>query len=199
MKKNKLSWIFVIFLLITLLTSLNVDSVCVSSPYWDERPLYVQPGEVKEIIYLLQNNVGSEDVAMKAEVEGDSDIMQLIDTNNIYDVPLGSEVPVKAKITVPANAKAGDEWQVGVLFTVTSKSIENQPLTIGTAYSKGFKVIVQEESNLQDNQIVPEGQEEKGSSLTWLFIAIIFIVIITFLMIKKSSRKDGDAGEKQRE
>jgi len=202
MKTNKQTLIFGLFFLFILLLSLNVNSVGVSSPYWNDYPLYAQPGTVKEIMFVLQNYVGSEDISMKAEIEGDSSIIQLLDTNSIYDVPLGSETPIKAKITIPSDAKEGDSWDVGVKFTVTSKSIDNQPLSIGTAYVKSFKVIVgqgttQENTQASSQNAQQEETSQKNSSnLTWLIIAIILVIIILILMflkMKKSSKIKGEA------
>jgi len=85
--KNKI--IITLFGIILLaMISFNVNAAGVSSPYWDDNPLYVYSGQVVEFQYTLQNMVGDQNLKMQATVEGDSSIISLIDSNTIYDVPI---------------------------------------------------------------------------------------------------------------
>ncbi len=185
MKKQKTLGILGIFLLLIVIFSFNVNSVGISAPYWDDNPLYVQPGETKEFTYLLQNVIGNQDVKIKAELEGDPSIIKFLDQNNLYDVPFGkNDIPVKVEIKVPQDSKPGQEWQVGVRFTTTSASTNGNQVTIGTTYSKGFKVIVNE------LKIVPIAQNiKKGSSSNFLIYIILALILVGVMLIIYYSRK----------
>ena len=189
--KNKI--IITLFGIILLaMISFNVNAAGVSSPYWDDNPLYVYPGEVKEFSYTLQNMVGDKNLKMQATVEGDSSIISLIDSNTIYDVPLGrSDVAVKVKITVPSNAQIGQEWQVGLRFDTVESTVEGRPVSIGSAFSKGFKVIV---GNPPSQEESISGQSSKpllSENLTSLVILVV-ILIVLFVLISYFHKKRND-------
>lgn len=175
------------FLLLLIISSFNVNSSGVSSPYWDENPMYVQPGEVREFSYTLQNMVGTENIQMKAEAEGDKSILHLVDTNTIYNVPIGSsDVKVPVKITVPKDAKEGDEFQVGVRFTAISEN-KGQPVTIGAAFSKGFKVIVGKP--IVNENTNAEVSKSLLSNQVIGFLILVVILIILLFAIKYFHKK----------
>ena len=193
MINKKLFGIFGTFLLFIVLLSLNIDAVGVSAPHWDERPLYVRPGEVKEITYLLQNMIGDSGIKMKAELEGDTSIISFIDTYNIYDVPIGtSDKPVRVKITTPSDAQQGQEWQVGVRFSTILAEEEGKAVAIGTAFSKGFRVIVSQEPQpvlpTQPTPIPQPIEEERPSSFS-LILVLLVILIVLFLIVRKVLKK----------
>lgn len=188
MKNNKIKIGFLgMVLLLIIALSLNVNSSGVSSPYWDENPMHVQPGEVKEFSYTLQNMVGNEDIKFQAQLESGTTIMEFVDKNTVYDVPFGSNnILVKMKVVVPKDAKEGDEYQVGVRFTVISSDIPGKPVAIGSAFSKGFRVIVGKPAT------VTASQASLGalSGQTLGFLILLAILIILILVIKYFKRKE---------
>jgi len=180
-KKGNLTLLLIVF---GIVLAINAFAIGVSSPYWDENPLYMQPGEVKEFRYLLQNMVGDKDIKIKAEIESGTTIMSFVDENNIYNVPLGkSDIPVNMKIIVPNDAKKGDEYQVGARFTTLSTDA-NGPLTINTAYSKGFRVIVGEKVSPEIAKTV-SGKATKpiiSTQLTGFLISLVILIILLFII-----------------
>ena len=170
-----------IFLLVIL--SYSVDSFGVSSPYWDENPLYLNPGESKEFEMVLQNMVGDQDITVIAELNSGSEIASLMDESTTYNIPIGnSNTPVKIKINIPEDAKSGQEWQVGVAFKTV---VENTGgVGIGGAVSKGFKVIVKKEQ-------APSGTAVGGalSTQTLGFLVLVIALIILVLIIKYFHKK----------
>ena len=193
MRKNKRTKNYSIVLLLILFSFilvLNVNAAGVSSPFWDENPMYVQPGEVREFRYLLQNMVGDSNIKVKAELEPGTEIMEFIDENTIYDVPLGkSDIPVNMKIVVPENAKDGDSWQVGVKFTTITEAKEGA-VSIGIAYSKGFKVVVGDKAS-PGSKVVISGTTTKPvlSNEALGFLALVVILVILALIVKYVHKK----------
>jgi len=176
--RNKIIMVFGIFLLVAL--SLNVNAAGISSPYWDENPLYVKAGDVKEFNYLMQNMVGDEDLKMQVSLEGTSGIMQFVENKSIYSVPLrSSDVPVKMRVIVPTDAKEGDEWEVGVRFTTISSNTEGKPVVIGSAFSKGFRVIV-EKQKIEENVNGNATKVLMNNKLIGFIILVIVLLILVF-------------------
>lgn len=161
-----------------ILLSYSVFAFGVSSPYWDENPLYLMPGETKEVTMVLQNMVGEDNIKMTGELNSGSEIAVLINPGIIYDVPLGSSnVLVNLRITVPEDAKPGKEWQVGVLFKTIADNTGGVGISGGI--SKGFKVIVKEEQ-----EVSSEASKETGMQTLTQFIILLVILAALGLIIK---------------
>ena len=178
-KSNKIKIIILSIFLLSIL-SYNVTAFGISSPYWDENPLTVHPGDVKEFNMILQNMVGDEDLTAEAKVNSGKDIMSILDQNTIYKVPLGSNnIPINLRVTVPQNAKPGQEFQVGV--SVKTIAGNNGGVSLGSAVDKGFKVKVIEQPK-------PSTQATKtskiNSSIAGFIILIIILVLLIFIVRK---------------
>ena len=167
-----------------VILSFNVNAFGVSSPYWDDNPLYVQPGEIKEFKMILQNMVGDEDLTMIGELNSGNEIATITDPSTTYNVPLGSNnIPVNIKITIPQDAKPKQEWQVGVSFKTVTPNTGG--VSIGGAIDKGFKVIVSEPPKVSAEVSKTEQGENKFTG----FIILIIILIILIFIIKKVYKK----------
>ena len=179
--KNIKIIILSMFLLITL--SFNVNAFGVSSPYWDDNPLYMHPGETKDVVMVLQNMVGGENIKMTAELNSGKEIAMLTDQSTTYNVPLGSNnVPVHLKITVPSNAKPKQEWQVGVSFKTIAENTGG--VSIGGAVDKGFKVII-----AQPKISTQAPKETKITQNSFGFIILVVILVTLILTLKHFNKK----------
>ncbi len=183
--KNLKIIILSIFLLVML--SLNVNAFGISSPYWDDNPLYVQPGETKEFSMSLQNMAGGEDIIMTAELNSGKEIATLTGQSTTYNVPLGSSnVPVYLKIIIPKDAKPKQEWQVGISFKTASKN--TGPVTIGGAVDKGFKVIISEPKTTSESVNTKANKQIISSKLTG-FLALVIVLIIILVLVSYFRKK----------
>ena len=85
-----------------------------STPYWDENPLRLAPGESTIIELTLQNMMGTEDISLSAEITSDGEgIATLVNPDMIYSVPLGTEnIKVPIEVTVPTDVNQGgkEKW-----------------------------------------------------------------------------------------
>ena len=192
MKKNKIiknCSLILLFILFSIILTFNAYAG-VSSPYWDENPLYVYPEEVKEFNYLLQNMVGDNNITIQATLEPGTTIMEFVDQNTLYNVPLGSSnTPVRMRIIVPGDAQLGQEWQVGVRFTQVPGNAEG-PLTIGAAYSKGFKVIVgkPEPSESVSGKVTKPIISSQIINFLILIIALVALWLVVSYFYKKANK-----------
>ena len=181
MKNKKIIYLSIIALIIL---SFNVSSFGISSPYWDENSLYVSPGEVKEVIMVLQNMppAGTENIIANVDLNSGYEIAEITDKERKYSVPLGSNnVPVHIKIMIPDDAKPKQEWQVGV--SVRTVADNQGGVGIGSGVNKGFKVIVKE--------ITVEGNNKKPSNFNGvlLMLGVLIIIVLLIKYIYKGKNK----------
>ena len=111
-----------------------------------------------------------------------SEIISITDSNLVYNIPLGNRVDVNAKITIPTNAKLGDNYTVGLSFTTVTDP--SQGLGFGSSIDKYFPVTIIEKS--------PEtNKTSKLNTSQWIIylIAGIIIIGIIILIIKNNKTK----------
>ena len=183
--KNKIiiSLIFLMLLVLTLKTNATVG---VTSFYYEENPLMVNAGEIRDVVFMLQNNGEGDDALVKVTPSSGQEIAKLADENLEYSVPLGSNnIPVRMRITVPEDSQPGDQWSVGASFSVFYNPKGEGVVSLSTVYNKDFKVIVQEETPITT-------QATKGIDLDsplMSFIILIVILMVLIFLIKIFSKK----------
>lgn len=169
--------------------SLNVNAFGVSSPYWDENPLYMYAGETKEVVMVLQNMIGDQDLKVTVELNGGYEIATLLNQVTTYNVPLGSNnIPVKLKISIPQDAKPGQEWQVGISVKTIPENTGG--VSVGTGISKGFKVIVKEQPSVSAQVTKPVISSKFLGFLVSAIILVILFMLIKYFHKKRASIKE---------
>mgnify|MGYP001557765604 CR=1 FL=1 len=173
--KNKIKLGLIFLMFIALAFSVNA-TVGVTSFYYENNPLMVKPGEIKDIMFTLQNNGEGFDAKVTVVPGSGEEIAQFTDENFEYDVPLGSSgIPVPIAITIPEDAKPGDEWTVSATFNILYNPKDEGAVQLTSTYIKDFKVIVEEST--------PTTQATKKINLldSPVFSFIILIIILTYI------------------
>lgn len=169
-----------LLLIILLLSVLPIVNAGVSSPYWNDNPLIMAPGETKNVALILQNMVGDQDLVLKAELEEGSEIATLIDSNLEYLVPLGKkDIKVNLRISIPENTPIDTEYNIITSFREV-KAEKAGMVHLGTRIDKAFPVIVK-----APPQPILEEKPITITNTTLLIILIIIIVIGYFILKKK--------------
>ena len=176
--KMKTKLIYGVLLCVFLLPT--ILAFAVSSQYYENNPLYMQPGETTETFFTLQNIAGTKNVTLRAEITYGKEILKLVDNNETYKVPLGEKVKVNFKISTPADAKIGDKFPITLTFTTITSSQE--PIAIGSSIGKGFEVIIG-----QPSDFVPK-EKTKISTIIYILIGIIILIVIIFLLQKRKKK-----------
>jgi hypothetical protein len=167
-----------ILLVITLLSLINASGV--SSPYWTENPLKLNPGETRVINLTLQNMVGNQDVTFQAKLSSEENIATLLNANSEakYLVPFGNkDVPVTIQIQVPSNAKVGKEYKINLLLNEVS-SDQGGMLHVTSSVSTSFPV-----------EVIGKTGGLMPSYLAWLLVGAILLVIIAIICFRKKNKK----------
>lgn len=146
--------LYITIVLASIIYSIGlVDSFGATAPYWNDKPLYLIPGETREFPIILQNMIGGKDIVLIAEIESGQEIAELIDENKEYKVPFGkNDIKVNMKITAPENAKIGDKYEVRVVFRSVSDSTEGN-IQISAGVKNAFYVIVREQDEIKSTDI----------------------------------------------
>ena len=174
---NKLNMIKLPCLVIVsiLITTSFVLAFGVSSPYWSDHPLTMAAGETKLVDINLQNMVGTDDVAVKAEITNGGDIATL--NGDIYNVKAGtSDTMVPLEIKIPRKANDGDSYPVTVEFKTVAPE-EGGMITMGTGMTIGFNVLVEGKT---PNYVL---------YVSVGFIILLIIILIIIILRKKPVRK----------
>ena len=185
MKKTIISMNVVTLLLLLLPL---VQAYGVSSPFWDTRPLVIQPGETQEVTLQLQNMVGGEDMIFRASVEDGKEIVAIIDDEDLdYYVPYGSkDVVVKLRVTVPEDAE-GKTYKVGILFTQRPLDSDGGTVQLAGGIKTSFQVIV------EVPKLPAEEKEPLFSSTTILVSTGILLsgAVTAYFLYRRKEEEEG--------
>ena len=156
------------FLATLILLSSSILAFAVSSQYYEGNPLYLQPGEIREVKIMLQNHAGTEDVNVKAEIIEGQNIIQLNEPNDIFLVPKGEKIDVYFKINIPQDAKKGDIFPVTIMFASTTTSTGS--IGLSGSIGKGFNVVIGNPRDFDENGNLK-------TNLSWMVYLIIPLII----------------------
>jgi len=179
--KNINNKIYILLAMLLILGISFVSAFSVSSPYMENQTLNLaQNSKTTDLQFVLQNGGGAtENVNIRVEILGGSEIANLTDESNIYTVIPGEKVPVNLRITLPKGVARGDIYNVKLGFTTVSVG-QNGEFGFGTGQEQNFKVLVGE-------KIVPEKQY--NSTYLFLIIGILLVaLIIVALMIRRKNK-----------
>lgn len=184
MKTKNSSKIIGVLAVATILLVNSVFAFGVGSAYHSEYPLELSSGETKEVVFNLQNLVGSEDFEATVSIESGSEVMEIIEPKETYPIPLGSEVDIKAMVTIPEDAKPGDIYPIKITFTNMPKA--GSGAFFGSSVSRSFNAVVvlsaEEKAQIKKQKQI----------LIYLFIGIIILIliIIAALFLKKKKKRE---------
>jgi hypothetical protein len=139
--KNKNILRIGISLIVTLFLVSHISAFAISAEYHEGNPLYILPGESKEVPFILQNLGGTSDVDIKLEIGTGKEFIKINDPSDIYIIPAGSRTSVNLTMSIPANAKLKEIYPVSLDFVTLSKS-ESGAFTLSSAISQRFNAII---------------------------------------------------------
>jgi hypothetical protein len=146
----------------------------VVTPYWNERPLIMQPGETKEVSFNLQNMVGETPYNVHVVLMESSNISMLTDASNDYLIPVRTgNTYVHMKVSVPSNAVIGTQYPITLSFTTSASGTEG--VSMGTSIEKTFNVVV--------GQVI---NKPAMPAYGWAIIIFALAIIVALLLKRKT-------------
>jgi hypothetical protein len=187
-KIKKTKYFIVAFVAFTLLIPL-IAAYGVTSPYWDTRPLKMNPGDTKNVVLELQNMVGGGDINLIAKVIGGNDIATLTDENLEYLVPFGKKgVLVNLEVALPSDYPIGKKSSIAISFA-TAPVDGGGTIQVGSGLVRNIPVETVEQPVPDDVVTTPE---KSGNLSTLIFIAVITLIIIALVIFIIYHRKIGE-------
>ncbi len=169
-------------LIIVLLFISNVSAFAVSSAYYKDNPLKLQPGKTFDFMIVLQNPSGPGNVMLKANILSGSEVLQVTDSDNLYTVPEMGKEKINLKAVIPENAKIGQVYPVNIEL-ITVEESNNGEFGFGSAIGQNFDIIVARQDG--STSLLPP---MNSTLLVFLVIGIIGIALTTILIVKKRKK-----------
>jgi LPXTG-motif cell wall-anchored protein len=167
---------FGILLFLTLLVMNSVYALAVSSPYWNDNPLTISPGESKDFQLVLKNNAGAEEVTVTAEISQGADIAVITDAVKTYTAPAGGDAVINLRVSVSPESPLGGSYPVKLSFKTVTSGNQGGAVGIGSAIDQNIPVV-----------IVEKPKAPATNNTTWYLVVgvIILVVIIALVMMRK--------------
>ncbi|MCX6751024.1 MAG: hypothetical protein NTZ83_06200 [Candidatus Pacearchaeota archaeon] len=179
MKTNKRLYLTLTFLLAGILMLGNVLAFAVSSMYWEENPITINPGETKQAYIVLQNMAGTETVNARVGISQGSEIAIMNNPDMIYEIPVGQKTQVNFTITVPADTEIGGDYNVVFdISTITQQG--TGPMSFGSGAQKLIPVLITEK---------PKPEKTTSAWIYYLITGIILLVIVALAVLKANKKK----------
>jgi hypothetical protein len=184
MKKNTSNKILISLALILVLGISFVSAFSVSAPYMENKELNLSvDSTTTDLQFVLQNGGGAtEDINVKVLILEGSEILSIVDSSDLYKVSPGDKIPVNMKITLPADVKAGNTYNVKLSFTTVAEG-QSGEFGFGTGQQQNFKVVVIKE------QPTEKELQQKKLFLYIIITVLLILIIIVLILIKRKNRK----------
>ena len=187
MKKNKINT-SILGLMIFFLLINNLFTFGISSTYWKEHDLEISPGETHETKLTIQNMAGTEDLNVAVRILKGSEILEIIDRQDNYFIPLGTKKQIDIRVSIPETAKVGDIYPVELDFSTISQS-QSGEFGFGSAVGQKFDVVIipteEQRKLMQEKPKMPTISIILGI----LIVLLVIVIIIIFRKKKKTKRK----------
>ena len=180
-KKNISIGISIIFIIFFISC---ISAFGLGCAYHKDYPLRMTAGETKEIIFNLQNMVGTETIVASPSITKGSEILEFVDSGEIT-VSVKGSVDVKAIVDIPQDAKIEDIYPIEVAFTTITKTSAGA-FGFGSSVGRGFNVII---IPTTEQKIKLEKQKQINSLIKYLAIAIAILIIIILIVWKLIKKK----------
>jgi len=150
-------------------------------------PLEFYPGQTDDIYVQLQNPHG-ENMTISAGIAEGSEIAKITDPNNAYYLPTGTTKNVNIRVSVPSDAKIGDEYPLKVNFLSVQGSTAGG-LGFGASMNLNTKVIIIEKPKTAEELAAETAAEKALKRAVYLIIKIVVAVAIAAAIIFLCTRK----------
>ncbi|MEM3113336.1 MAG: hypothetical protein QXI33_02840 [Candidatus Pacearchaeota archaeon] len=191
-KLIKLVYLITLILTFIFLSSFTYAYYAVSSPYWNENPLLMYPGESREISLNLQN---CPDKSPECKERDENITAQLLEGHEIskilsgtsYFIPYSStNESISIKVTIPESTELGSSYRI--LIRLSSQSPpSNGTIQFGTSYDINFPVLVKSREEIANlSRIIGSkitSEPEKKTNLAGILVISIIILLIIGIML----------------
>lgn len=157
----------------------------ISSPYWQDNPLKMYPGQVKEIPFTLVNGEKEDAQAFVALSEG-KEIAEITSGTEYLVSSDSTDKKIILKISIPRDAKTGDSYSIR--FSIkSSPQKEAGTVQLNVGYNVNFPVSVVSSSEATVEIKASESEKTQLSKII-ILLPLVIIAVIIFIILYKSRR-----------
>jgi hypothetical protein len=177
-KKREMMFGICIVLVLSFMSFISAFSVAM--PYMENKQLYLYPGSTTDLQFILHDSGGTENINARVTIIEGSEIIEIIDSSNIYVVipGPGKHTPVNFRITIPENARIGDSYHIKLGFAAEAGA---GSFAFGSEIEQNFDVIIGEKA--VEPAVIKEEEEGEILLKSFLFYGIIIFIFIIILII----------------
>jgi len=183
----------VIFVITFIFLLASISAFSVSSPYMENKQLKVQPGETRNLEFVLQNSGATEETSVRLRIIEGSGIAELTDPGvdadlgKIYVIPIDKKLNINVKITIPENVAIGDSYHIRLGISTAAPTKKGE-FGFGMEIENSFDVVVGEIVQTSPAE-TPPTDTIKTNWILYLSIAIILVMIIAIIFFIKRKKK----------
>ncbi len=171
----------IIAIIFIILFSANVLALGVNSQYHNSNPLKMQPGETRNIEFVLVHGTEEKtDVRAIASLVKGFEIAEIISEKEFTLSPgtlVEDNKKVALRISIPKDAELGKSYKIELSVTAIPEK-EIATVQLNTAYLIDFPVIVGEESSAEAAK-----PSEKKINIEIVAIIISILIITTIIIV----------------
>jgi hypothetical protein len=187
MEMNKIYIWMGMFAVFVTLAGAFASAFAVSSPNWKENPMILYAGETRDFNMILQNVGGSEALSVRPSITAGSDIIKLIDSEEIFTIPAGGRIYVNLRAAMPADAVLDTVYNFDIVFTSVPGN-EPGSFGFGSSVGKKFDVIVGPQYVVEEPEYAPS-PSIGGTKIIMIVIATVIGLFIIWWIINKNRSK----------
>ncbi len=173
-------------LILTLVISIgSVLALGVDSPYWEDNPLKMYPGETKEVSFTLKNSIEEKSPARAiVSLIESAGIAEIISEEEFIVPPGSNDNKIIIKVSIPQNAKIGDSYSIKFAVTPSPEEKEGN-IQLRLQHIRELPIIVGEKTAVLINTTEQPANLKKTNISTISAIIIIIIIILSIIISAK--------------
>lgn len=185
---NKQNWLVLCVILALAVIPFGVNAFGITSAYYPENPLTLQPGETKTLAVGLSNNAGEpQNLTVVAEITKGAEIAQLSEPGRQYDVPFGTNnnVGINFVVTAPAEDPVGKVYEIEITVTTVTPGTGGG-VVLGQSIGETIPVLI-----VSSTGTTTPKKQFPVELIVLLVLAVLLIIaiIIVILGMKKKKKK----------
>ena len=178
---------------ITMILSIGiVVALGVNSPYWQDNPLKMYPGESQNVVFSLVNGINEPTTEASVTLIEGSEIAEITSGEKYVVNPGEKDKNIILNIKIPANAPIESNYSVKFVVRYSPQGDEGN-VKLDVEYNVNFPVeVVGLENASSTNQPTPIKGEENNTTLfilLFIILLVIIIIVIIFIIIKRRSNQ----------
>jgi len=160
----------------------------VSTPYWQDHPLEMYPGQERDVSFLLVNRAGNPTTDALVTLDESAGVAEITSGEEYTVPPEARDVRVVLKVSIPDSASIGDSYEVKFSVREIPEEDQGGNVQLGVGYGVTFPITVVSQGDAPEQTTPTESTARTASTgaiVIWIVMIIIIILLIAWLFGRK--------------